>query len=122
LVLCDSFLEAVRLAGMMSFLSFDDAYREKMVLVLETHVAELESVRAAVESAARTGAPISNLHEFFRKVQNASADLLTVCKYCETQGFSPDLTRLIGGTVERVGECSAALLAFAAALLSVEIK
>jgi hypothetical protein len=106
----------------MSFLSFDDAYRDKMVLVLETHVAELESVRAAVESAARSGAAISNLTELFAKVQNAAADLLIVCKYCEAQGFSPDLSRLIGSTVARVGECSAALLAFAAALLLVEVK
>jgi hypothetical protein len=106
----------------MSFVSFDDAYREKMVLGLETHVAELESVRAAVEAAARSGAAISNLNELFAKVQNASADLLTACKYCEAQGFSPDLSRLIGSTVRRVGECSAALLAFAAALLLVEMK
>ena len=106
----------------MSFLSFDDAYREKLVLGLETHDAELELVRAAVESAARTGAPIANLNELFAKVRNASADLVTACAYCEARGFSPDLTRHVGLTVSRVGECSAALLAFAAALLCVEIK
>jgi hypothetical protein len=106
----------------MSFLSFDDAYRDKMVLVLNTHAAELESVRAAVESARRTKTAISNMDELFCKVHNASSDLLIVCRYCEQHGFSPDLARLVGDTVRRVGECSASLLGFAAALLSVQVN
>jgi len=106
----------------MSYLSFDDAYREKMVLILNTHAAELEKARAAVETATRTKTAISNMDELFAKLQSASADLLVACRYCEEHGFSPDLMRLTSETVRRVGECSAALLAFAAALLSVEIK
>ena len=101
----------------MSYLNFDNAYREKMTLVLNTHLAELESVRAAVELATRNKTTISNLDELHCKVKTASSDLLAVCKYCEDHGFSPDLTRLIGSTIKTVGQCNAALLAFVAGLL-----
>jgi hypothetical protein len=104
----------------MSYVSFDHAYRDKTVRVLKQHLAELEYIKTSLKAATTHKVPISNLREVVSRVRKVNSDLRSACEYCEKQGFQPELTDVILATVRDIGECSAALLHYSAALLEVQ--
>jgi hypothetical protein len=103
----------------MTCLSFDDAYREKMIQVLRKHDTELERTRATVETKTANRTQHPNLGDVFGQLRKASADLVSVCEYYETRDerLPLDLTSVILRTATNIAECNRSLIMYSAALI-----